>query len=62
MDDTRIKYKDGGVRERDGYIGHHIWEQPDNDSTYYNSILESQCMIPSKSLKELKKELGLSTS
>lgn len=59
MDDTRIKYKDGGIRERDGYIGNPIWEQPPNDTTYYSETLESQCIIPSRSLSELKKELGI---
>ena len=59
MDDTRIMYKDGGIRQRDGYLGEPIWRQPDNDSTYYNSELDSQCAVPSKSLREIKEELGM---
>lgn len=59
MDDTRIRYKDGGIRQRDGYLGEPIWQQPDNDSTYYNSELDSQCVVPCRSLKEIKEELGM---
>lgn len=59
MNDTQIKYKDGGIRQRDGYLGEPIWQQPENDSTYYNSEVDAQCRIPSKSLVELKKALGL---
>lgn len=62
MDDTRIKYKDGGIRQRDGYLGEPIWQQPDNDSTYYNSELDSQCVVPSKSLREIKEELGMTVT
>lgn len=59
LDDIQIKYKDGGIRERDGYLGEPIWEQPDNDSTYYDSKLDNQCVVPSRSLKEIKEELGI---
>ena len=59
MDDTRIKYKDGGIRQRDGYLGEPIWQQSDNDSTYYDSEIDSQCQVPSKSLREIKEELGM---
>lgn len=50
---------DGGIRMRDGYLGEPIWKQAENDSTYYNEILDSQCVVPARSLRELKKELGI---
>lgn len=59
MSGTRGKYKDGGIRKYDGYRSKPIWKQPENDSTYYNSELDSQCRVPSKSLEELRKKLGL---
>lgn len=59
MNDMQIKYKDGGIRQRDGYLGEPIWQQPENDSTYYNSEVDAQCRVSSKSLVELKKALGL---
>lgn len=59
MDDTRIRYKDGGIRQRDGYLGSPIWEMPENDSTYYNKDVDSQCTVPSKSIREIKQELGM---
>lgn len=59
MNDSRVKYKDGGIRQYDGYLGKPIWKQSENDSTYYNSELDSQCRVPSQSLKELREELGL---
>lgn len=58
-DDTQIKYKDGGIRQYDGYLGDPIWTQPENDSTYYNSEVDAQCKVPSKSLEQLREELGL---
>lgn len=59
MNDTQIKYKDGGIRQYDGYLGDRIWTQPENDSTYYNGKVDAQCRVPSKSLEELRQELGL---
>lgn len=54
-----IKYKDGGISQYDGYLGKPIWTQTENDSTYYDSVVDAQCRVPSKSLEELRKELGL---
>lgn len=60
MDNTKPKYVDGGIRLYDGYRGAPIWKQPENDSTYYDPALDSQCQVPVvQSLKELKEELGL---
>lgn len=59
MDDKQVKYIDGGIRQRDGFLGEPIWHQSNNDSTYYNSELDSQCVVPARSLSELKKELGM---
>lgn len=59
MSDAQVRYKDGGIRQLDGYLGDPIWTQPENDSTYYNSEVDSQCRVPSKSLEELREELGL---
>lgn len=62
MDDTRIRYKDGGIRQGDGYLGEPIWKDKPNDSTYYDNELDSQCTVPSKSLREIKEELGLAVT
>ncbi len=59
MNDTKMKYKDGGIRQYDGYLGEPIWIQPENDSTYYNRELDSQCRVPAKSLEKLREELEL---
>lgn len=59
MNNTQIKYKDGGIRRYDGYLGDPIWIQPENDSTYYNKEVDTQCSVPSKSLEELIEELKL---
>lgn len=57
---TVPKYPDGGIRLYDGYRGKPIWEQPENDSTYYDQSLDSQCQVPAaQNLKELREELGL---
>ena len=53
---------DGGIRERDGYLGEPIWEMPENDSVYYDAQIDGQCTVPSRSLKEIKLELGLITN
>lgn len=55
-----VRYLDGGIRKYDGYLGDPIWVQPENYSTYYNREVDSQCRIPSRSLDELRQELGLS--
>lgn len=59
MSNEQIKYRNGGIHQYDGYRSEPIWKQPENDSTYYNSELEMQCSVPSKSLYELQKELEL---
>ena len=59
MSNTRIT--NGGIHERDGYLGERIWTMPENDSTYYNKDVDSQCTVPSKSLREIKQELGMPT-
>lgn len=59
MDDTQLRYKDGGIRQRDGYLGEPFWKQPKSDSTYYNKALDSQCVVPARSLKEIKEELEI---
>lgn len=60
MDNTIPKLIDGGIRMYDGYRGDPIWKQPENDSTYYNPTLDSQCQVPAaQSLEELRAELGL---
>lgn len=50
---------DGGIRERDGYLGDPVWTMDQNDSTYYNPTLDSQCTVPARSLREIKAELGI---
>lgn len=53
------RFSDGGIRMRDGYLGEPFWKQEENDSTYYNGRLDSQCVVPARSLREIKEELGL---
>lgn len=54
------KLIDGGIRLYDGYRGAPIWVSKENDSTYYDNELDSQCVVPAvQSLKELKEELGI---
>ena len=59
MDISRIMYKDGGIRQYDGFLGDPIWEQPHNESTYYSRKLDSQCSVPARSIEELKEVLGI---
>ncbi|MDE6406426.1 MAG: hypothetical protein K2M20_12340 [Lachnospiraceae bacterium] len=59
MSDKQIKYRNGGIHQYDGYRSKPIWKQPENDSTYYNSELDTQCHVPSRSLKELQEEREL---
>ena len=59
MDSSRVMYKDGGIRQYDGFLGDPIWEQPDNESTYYDSKLDTQCTVPAPSIREIKEMLGL---
>lgn len=59
---TKGTLKDGGIRKRDGYLGEPIWKMPENYSVYYDATIDGQCVVPSRSLKEIKLELGLITS
>ena len=43
----------------DGYKGEPIFRWPDNYSTRYNFILDSQCRVPIPNIEELAKELNL---
>ena len=43
----------------DGYLGEPIWRQPENDSTYYNCEVDTQCSVPVRSRQELMVELGI---
>lgn len=44
----------------DGYQERPIWQQEENNSTYYNSKLDKQCVVPlRRSMDEVRKELGL---
>lgn len=47
------------IRAYDGYRGEPIWRQPENDSTYYNFEVDTQCRVPLKSREELLKELEM---
>lgn len=47
------------IHLNNGYRSKPIWMQKENISTYYDYQTDSQCGVPIKSLKELKKELGL---
>lgn len=50
----------GGIWKYDGYVGKPLFVAPNNYSTYYNEVADTQCRVPLKeSLEELRKELGL---
>lgn len=33
------------IRLNDGYLGEPVWKQPENDSTYYNCEVDTQCNV-----------------
>lgn len=56
---SQILHMGGSIRQYDGYLGAPIWQQPRNESTHYDSILDCQWIIPSRSINEIKKELNM---
>lgn len=59
MKKKQNNYRIGGIHPFDGYRSEPIWKQPENDSTYYDRELDTQCHVPSRSLEELQSELEL---
>lgn len=47
------------VRLYDGYRGKPVWEQPENNSVYYNCMVDKQCRVPIRSREEILKELNM---
>lgn len=45
----------------DGYQGEPIWQQEDNNSTYYNYGVDKQCRVPIRDIGQIKEELGITT-
>lgn len=59
LDREQPIFRIGGITPYDGYRSPPIWIEKENDSTYFDSDLESQCGVPSKSLEELQKEFEI---
>ncbi|MBR1741392.1 MAG: hypothetical protein IJ733_05890 [Lachnospiraceae bacterium] len=62
MEKASVLFNGGGIYQYDGYLGDSIWEQPENESTYYSSVLDYQCTVPSRSIQEIKESIGLPVS
>lgn len=61
MKEKRPQYLDGGIRDRDGYIGNPLFEEEMKDAELHPYVGKFDMLeIPaSKTLKELKEELGI---
>lgn len=47
------------IRLYDGYQGEEIWNQSENDSTYYDYEIDKQCSVPGRAREEIMKDLDL---
>lgn len=47
------------VQLYDGYRGTPIWKQPENNSVYYNKMVDKQCRVPIGGRDEILKELNI---